>query len=281
MSTVLEGWNNAGCDLPMKIMVRSAYQIRDRARAHRTVRILVALVLLTCSAACSHLEPRWLLQRLPGDYPEVVYFFPTDQKLIALTIDDGPDPAATNAIVDFLDRYGAKATFFFVTDNIPGNEALVEQAVAAGHELGNHMTVDEVSSDLSQEEFERKIAQAHRVLTRYGPVRWFRPGSAWYNQHMLDTLADYGYRMAEASMLPLDARIPSPKVMAAYINATVKAGSIIVLHTRQNRGTRTLATLRRIVPELEARGYRFVTLSELDRHVRRAASGEAEAFTLR
>jgi peptidoglycan/xylan/chitin deacetylase (PgdA/CDA1 family) len=221
------------------------------------------MLILLCAAGCTHLEPRWLLQALPGRYPDVVYYFPTKEPLIALTIDDGPDPDATSDILRLLAQHRAQATFFFLTDNIPGHEQLVWQTVREGHELGNHLTEDEVSARLDRADFAAKLSRSAKVLSVYGTVRWFRPGSAWYNEAMLDSLRHYGYRIAEASMPPLDARIPSPALVAGYIKATVKPGSIIVLHTNRNRGRRTLETLRKILPAMTRRGYRLVSLSTL------------------
>jgi peptidoglycan/xylan/chitin deacetylase (PgdA/CDA1 family) len=170
----------------------------------------LALAALLGLGACSGLEPRWLLRSLPGAYPDVVYYFPVDEPLLAITIDDGPHPATTAALLDLFAEYEAHATFFFVTDNVPGNEALVERALREGHELGNHMTRDEVSARLPPEDFAAKLAASSAVLERYAQVRWFRPGSAWYNAFMLKAIEPYGYRVMEASMIPLDARIAWP-----------------------------------------------------------------------
>jgi peptidoglycan/xylan/chitin deacetylase (PgdA/CDA1 family) len=222
-----------------------------------------AAIALSLCAACTQMEPRWLLERLPGDYPDVVYFFPVDEPLVALTIDDGPDPEATAAVLDLLAAHDARATFFFLTDNIPGNEDLVTRAVADGHELGNHLTADEVSAELSADDFSAKLAESSAILSDYGPVRWFRPGSAWYNEHIREATRSSNYRLVEASMIPLDARVRFPGLVAQYIRSSVEPGSILVLHTRRGRGPRTVAVLQRILPDLKARGFRFVTLTEL------------------
>ena len=219
---------------------------------------------------CQHAEPRWLIDRFPGDYPEVVYYFPTKEPLVALTIDDGPDGSITGEMLDVLQAHGAKATFFVLTDNIPGNEAVVRRMVVEGHELGNHLTEDEVSARLPPEEFQSKLDAATRALTEYAEVRWFRPGSAWYNEAMLAAIQAGGYRIALGSILPLDTVIPSPGLIANYVKWNVEPGSIITLHDVGGRGRRAVKTLQRLLPELEARGYSLVTLSELDRVVQRA-----------
>jgi hypothetical protein len=66
--------------------------------------------------------------------------------------------------------------------------------------------------------------------------------------------------------------VPSPRLAAAYILANTRPGAIIVLHEGGGRGRRTVEVLRRVLPVLSARGYRVVTLSELDALGRTAAS---------
>jgi len=71
---------------------------------------------------------------------------------------------------------------------------------------------------------------------------------------------------------PYDPHVPSVRFAAAYILANARPGAVIVLHEGGARGARAVETLRRVLPALRARGYRVVTLSELDR-LRRAAPG--------
>jgi peptidoglycan-N-acetylglucosamine deacetylase len=126
--------------------------------------------------------PLWLLDWLAVRYPGRLYRIRTTAPVVALTFDDGPDPATTPLILAELQRYGARATFFLVAERVEGAEQLVRQLLAAGHELGNHFTQDRASIRLGPSDFARDLAQADAVLTRYGPVRWARPGSGWYSQ---------------------------------------------------------------------------------------------------
>jgi peptidoglycan/xylan/chitin deacetylase (PgdA/CDA1 family) len=102
------------------------------------------------------------------------------------------------------------------------------------------------------------------VLGRFGPVRWLRPGSGWYTGAMLDAVERAGYRCALGSVYPYDAHVRAPRLAAAYLLANVRPGAVIVLHEGGGRGRRTVDVLRRVLPVLRARGYRVVTLSELD-----------------
>lgn len=73
------------------------------------------------------LHPRWLVERLAEQSPEVLYFVDTERPMVALTIDDGPDSAATPLILDVLRRHRAHATFFVITERVLGNERLLAQ----------------------------------------------------------------------------------------------------------------------------------------------------------
>jgi peptidoglycan/xylan/chitin deacetylase (PgdA/CDA1 family) len=146
---------------------------------------------------------------------------------------------------------------------VPGREALVRQLVADGHELGNHLTRDEPSHRLSAGAFRAAVREAGRVLERFGPVAWLRPGSGWYTAAMLDAIERAGHRCALGSVYPYDAHLPSVRLAAAYVLANVRPGAVIVLHEGGDRGRRTAEVLRRVLPVLRARGYRIVTLSAL------------------
>lgn len=208
--------------------------------------------------------PRWLVPRLAARSPRCLYAVPTSERVVALTLDDGPDSADAPEILRLLHAHGARATFFLISGRVPGREALVASVVAEGHEIGNHLTRDEPSIRLSPEAFTAAVREAGTVLRRFGPVRWLRPASGWYTSTMLETMKREGYHCALGSVYPYDAQVPSARLAAAYILANTRPGSVIILHEGGSRGRRTAEVLRRVLPALRARGYRVVTLSELD-----------------
>ena len=219
-------------------------------------------------------QPHWLIRMLASRSPDVLYFVETTEPILALTIDDGPDLQTTPDILKVLDRFDARATFFLIGERVLGNEAVVRKIVAGGHELGNHMTRDEPSIDLSPADFERALLETDDLLSSFGSVMWMRPGAGWYNDLMLSVIKAHGYRPALGSIYPYDAEIPSTRFAVHHILAKVRPGSIIVLHDGGARGERTAAVLGRVLPELDRRGFRVVTLSELVDAV--AAKGAAQ-----
>jgi len=229
-------------------------------------RIIIATIVLTILLIAVGLvvfPPNWRISALTRRSPSVIYSVETTEPVVALTIDDGPDPVSTVKILDLLGRHQAKATFFLISQHVAGNEAIVRRSVSEGHELANHMTTDEPTIKLESAEFERQLVEAHQVLTRFSEVHWFRPGSGWYSEKMLSILGKYGYQCALGSVYPFDPQIPSAWFIRHYVLRKVRPGSIIVLHDGGSRGKRTIKVLTKILPEIKNRGFRLVTLSEL------------------
>jgi peptidoglycan/xylan/chitin deacetylase (PgdA/CDA1 family) len=220
-----------------------------------------AVVLLAAAVLCS--PPNWLIDRLAMWYPGCLYRVPTRARLIALTVDDGPDPVSTPLILTELRRHSARATFFLISERIRGRERLVHTLVAEGHELGNHLTRDQPSSRLSASEFARELRRAHQMLARYGTVRWVRPGSGWYSQAMIETIERQGHHCALGTLYPFDAIIPSTSFASRYILRNARPGAIVILHDGAARGRRTARVLGTVLPELRRRGYQVVSLTEL------------------
>jgi peptidoglycan/xylan/chitin deacetylase (PgdA/CDA1 family) len=196
-------------------------------------------------------------------HSEVVYSIPTDQRVVALTIDDGPHAASTPRILEVLHRHRASATFFLIADHVFGNEAVVSAIRASGHEIGNHGAHDTVSLDLGEEHFEHDLVQSHLILSRFGVSRWFRPGSGWYDDWMLAILGRHGYTAALGTVYPMDAQLPWTNLARRFILWRVRPGDVIILHDGGDRGARTAELLDGLLPALQHRGFRVTGLSEL------------------
>src|SRR5688500_12072277 len=97
--------------------------------------------------------PASLVERIASVKPGCLYSVPRTEKVVALTLDDGPDSTTPPALLSILARNDARATFFLISGNLPGNDTLVRRLVREGHEIGNHLTRDEASISLSPREF--------------------------------------------------------------------------------------------------------------------------------
>jgi peptidoglycan-N-acetylglucosamine deacetylase len=222
--------------------------------------------MVAATGAALWTSPEWLVGRLEVWYPGCLYRVSTEAPLVALTIDDGPDPRTTPLILAELGRHGAHATFFLIGERVNGQKSLVRRLVAEGHELGNHFMRDRPSIRLSARAFETDLLQADQAIAGYGPVKWARPGSGWYSRVMLEVLRRHGYSCALGSVYPFDAAIPSTTIATRFVLRHARPGAVIVLHDGGPRGERTARTLQTVLPELRRRGYRVVSLSELVAH---------------
>jgi peptidoglycan/xylan/chitin deacetylase (PgdA/CDA1 family) len=228
-----------------------------------TQALVAAIAALLLLVAVFLVRPQWIAALLAKGSAKVVWLVPTQEPVVALTIDDGPDADTTPGILDLLRKQSARATFFVITERVAGNEDLLARVVEEGHELGNHLNSDDPSILLDPSEFERQLLASHRVLAQFADVCWFRPGSGWFNAPMLSVLRRQGYRCVLGTVYPFDAQIGSERFAARYVLRNVRPGSIIILHDHGGRGMRTTAALATILPEVKRRGLRVVTLSEL------------------
>ncbi len=226
--------------------------------------VIAVVALVTVLALPLFVWPRQIAERLGRAAPEIFFFQKTNQSIVSLTIDDGPDHRTTPQILDLLAEHDARATFFLITNRIPGNEQLVQRIVDEGHEIGNHMTRDWPTIKLSETELAEDLLAAHQVLSKFASIRWYRPGSGWLNEAILRAIKPFGYRCALGTVWPYDAVVPLWPVAALFLLIHTAPGAILVLHDYGLRGFCTVSTLRRVLPRFKARGLQVRTLSELE-----------------
>ena len=225
---------------------------------------LLALLAIGCLVATC--GPRVVSRVAPVVHPGCLYDVRVGARgraLVALTIDDSPDPVGTPAILDTLRAYGGRATFFVITNQIPEAGPVMERIRREGHEIGNHFTSDRPTILLDSITFEADLARADSVLRPFGPVRWARPGSGWYTARMVRSMKRAGYRCALGTVYPMDGSLGWPWFSTRFVLAHARPGSVIVLHDRGERARRTAQVLGSVLREFRARGYEVVTLSEL------------------
>jgi peptidoglycan/xylan/chitin deacetylase (PgdA/CDA1 family) len=222
-------------------------------------------VLVAAVAALLYFPPRQLLHAVAWANPEVLFYVETERPVLALTLDDGPDPVVTPQILDLLARHGVRATFFLIGDRVPGNEALLARMRAEGHELANHLAHDEAAIGLAPADFMHQLAEVDSLIAGDSGTKgnWLRPGSGWFNDRMIEQLETEGYRLALGSVYPHDLVLKSPALVADFILERSFPGGVIILHDGDGDPARTLAVLERTLPVLLARGYRFLTLTEM------------------
>jgi peptidoglycan-N-acetylglucosamine deacetylase len=203
---------------------------------------------------------RVLSRVVPGD---VLWYVDTDAPVFALTFDDGPHPETTPPLLDVLRRHRAKATFFLVGERIAAHREMVERIVAEGHEVANHLMRDERSVLVPDDQFRRDLAEVSRMLAPYGPGRWFRPGSGFYTPRMLRSAAGQGLRAVLGTLVAGNNGGPGDDAIAGGLFASIRPGSIVVLHEGSDKRRGVVATTDELLTALAPRGLTAVTVSEL------------------
>jgi peptidoglycan/xylan/chitin deacetylase (PgdA/CDA1 family) len=230
----------------------------------RAVRIAATGLLLLAFLAAGLWCFSPLFFRLADRLSDVaVYRVPGAESAVALTLDDGPDPASTPELLRVLERHDARATFFFLGSRAARHPELARAVAREGHEIGHHMWRDEPSLRLDAVAFERRLLRTDSVLRELGDPRWLRPGGGLYSDAMVEAARGHGYRLALGDLYPFDTIVRWPRLTAGFLSAWVRPGSVIILHEGEGRGQRTAAILRRVLPVLEERGLEVVPLGEL------------------
>ncbi len=187
------------------------------------------------------------------------------EKKIALTFDDGPHGRYTEEILDILDEYGVKATFFVVGSNAEARPALVMREWEAGHEIGNHTYSHPHLTNIEADELLNEMKRTDDVLERLIGNRphLFRPPEGIYSQTVSTTLERMDYVPILWTVDTEDWRHPKAETIAKTVLDHTESGVIILCHDFVSGKSNTPAALRIFIPKLLEQGYRFVTVSEL------------------
>jgi peptidoglycan/xylan/chitin deacetylase (PgdA/CDA1 family) len=153
---------------------------------------------------------------------------------IALTIDDGPDPQVTPAVLDLLARHGVRASFFCIAERAARHPELVRRIVAEGHEVQNHTAHhDHRFSLLGTRAYRREIGAAQATLEQLAGVRpsAFRAPAGLRNPLLGPVLHHFGLTLVSWTRRGYDTRERDPaRVLARLIGPSLRGGDILLLH---------------------------------------------------
>lgn len=203
-------------------------------------------------------------KKKPAPEPGITFdWVHVDGPYIAMTFDDGPSAKLTPKLLDLLAAHHIKATFFLIGENVAEHPEIVAREVREGHEVANHswshpnfgkMGDDGVRSQIRKtDDAIKSAAGITPTLLRppYGSVTARQ--KKWINQ-------EFGHRIVLWDVDPLDWRRPGPSVVCARIVKNTRAGSIVLAHDIHPG---TIEAMPCVLKDLEAKGFKFVTVSEL------------------
>jgi peptidoglycan-N-acetylglucosamine deacetylase len=203
----------------------------------------------------------------------------TDEKVISLTFDDGPDPEVTMEVLKVLKKFKIEAAFFVIGSKAENNPDLVNQILEDGHAVGIHSYKHAFFFDLyARKKMERDLVKAKEAIDQVagkhggmgarghgGMVAWehgflFRPPYGITNPTLARVVKRLGFIVVGWSIRSLDTTIKDPRKVAERIKKRLHPGAVVLLHdTRKDMP----GILEQVIREARAQGYNFIDLKTL------------------
>lgn len=205
-----------------------------------------------------------LLSPSAQGFGRIVTSFKTQRREIWLTIDDGPDPASTPWLLDLLDRYHARASFFLIGEKAQKFPNLVSEILRRGHQIGNHTHSHPLANFwcASPQKVSGEIDLANQALSLVGfSPRYFRSPAGIKSPFCRRLLAERKMIHIGWSVRGFDGVRCQPERVVARIMRRVKSGSIILVHERAELDP-NYNSVGMLLARLEEAGYQCVLPSE-------------------
>jgi peptidoglycan/xylan/chitin deacetylase (PgdA/CDA1 family) len=186
-----------------------------------------------------------------------------DGPYIAMTFDDGPSATLTPKLLDLLAANHIKATFFVIGENVVEHPEIVARAAREGHEIGNHSWSHPNFGKMSDESVRRQLRQtddAIKSATGKRPTLMRPPYGSITAREKRWIHDEFGYDIILWDVDPYDWKRPGPAVVRNRILKETRPGSIVLSHDIHPG---TIEAMPSTFEELEAKGFKFVTVSEL------------------
>ena len=189
----------------------------------------------------------------------------TEDKVIALTFDDGPHPYLTDKILDILDEYNAKATFFVVGQMATAYPEVLKRVALRGHEIGNHTYTHLAESDDGCDKLRSEIQRTEDTVFQLTAKKTFlfRPPTGHCCPSAVKMTGELGYKTVVWDIDTRDWAHNSPARILSEVKKHAHSGSIILFHDFIGRESPTPDALRATLKYLKGQGYSFRTVGEM------------------
>jgi peptidoglycan/xylan/chitin deacetylase (PgdA/CDA1 family) len=188
-----------------------------------------------------------------------------DGPYIAMTFDDGPSATLTPKLLDLLAAHHIKATFFVIGENVAQHPDIIARAAREGHEIANHSWSHPNLAKMSDEGVRRQLWQTDEAIKNATGTRptLLRPPYGSITEREKRWIHDeFGYQIVLWDVDPYDWKRPGPAVVRNRILQETRPGSIVLSHDIHPG---TIEAMPSTFDALEAKGFKFVTVSELIR----------------
>ncbi|MGB8687356.1 MAG: polysaccharide deacetylase family protein [Microcoleus sp.] len=187
------------------------------------------------------------------------------EKVIALTVDDGPWPETTAQMLDIFQQNDVKATFFWIGKSLENSPEIARRVVAQGHAIGNHTWhhwYDSMDAATAANEIDRTAKLIYE--TTGVKTSFFRPPGGVLNNGLATYAKSQNYSVVMWSVTSADTDPRAqPQAFVDNVLKGAKPGAIVLMHDGGGDRSRTIKALPDIIAGLKQQGYRFVTIPEL------------------
>ena len=186
-------------------------------------------------------------------FPQQVWSIPTDGKKLFLTFDDGPTPEITDWVLETLEKFGAKATFFLIGKNVEENPEMVEKILSAGHTIGNHTHNHVNGWETSNSTYIKNTLKTEKILE----TNLFRPPYGRIKRSQTKVMSNrFKIIMWDVLSGDFDLHARKEKVLS-NVTKHAEPGSIIVFHDSVKAKPRLQYALPKVLEYFINRGYSF------------------------
>lgn len=191
-----------------------------------------------------------------------IYYVETPEKRVAFSFDASWGSEKTPRILEILEDYDLKTTYFITGHWIEEHPEWVEKIVEAGHELGNHTSTHPHLSQLSEKEIRKEVKDLESDIYELTgqETTLFRPPFGDYNNTVISTLEEMNYKVIQWSIDSLDWKNLSKEAIVERVTGRDHHGAIILFH---NDGLHTPDALPEIIEFYQENGYEIVPISDL------------------
>ena len=189
---------------------------------------------------------------------------PTEGDYVALTFDEGPS-SYTEDILKILAGTGSKATFFLQGDQVEKNQAAAQAIVESGNEVGSNSYANQDLSELSADDLRQQLTAGFDAISAAtgSPCALLRPPYGLFDETCWSEAMDLVSAVVTWNLDSGDYLLNGADAVVENVMGSVRNGNIILLSDNDACGEQTLEALPKLIEQLQAEGYRLVTLSEL------------------
>ena len=225
-------------------------------------RLMLIALALAAFVGCSSRTAVPVTPKVPVTGKVPIYSVARDDNKIAISFDAAWGSEYTRDILDILDQYNIKTTFFVVKFWVEDNPEAAREIINRGHELGNHSATHPEMGNLTAAAIEEEIMSTHKTIkdTTGFEATLFRPPFGHYSQGMLATIAELGYYAIQWDVDSLDWKERGAEDILLRVTAKAQAGSIVLFH---NNAKYIAEALPAILQNFKERGLEIVPISQL------------------